>query len=678
MATVLVVDDDATNREFLRTLLVHRGHQVCEAADGESALSLAGREPPDAVITDVLMPGMDGYELARLLRSMPATSHVPIAFSTAHYARHEIANLARACGVQDVIVKPAHPRVVLTALDSLLRMVPATLAPVATVEEFADEHRQALKSKLFQKAEALGLSEGRLRAIVQSTRAGVALAHEDGSATYVNDRLAEITGRTRKSLLRLGWLSCVEESDRDRLRATILQGVQAQGSELRVRTALDEERWLSVRLYPVREGCPERIMVVIDDATEAVRAQRRLAGLESREAGLRRDVARLTDLLGETQRVTRAGQWDMDPQTGVIELSPGLRDLLRLPGEPVRTDLLWQRVHPDDLDRAKDMAHRTLRTGQPQVVELRVADLDGVVHSLIVSCRISAAAQEDGLRARTLWGVTQDVTEVAEEQIRLQMRADWRAQRRVQDRMQLAMFPRDVPEVAGVELAAAYMAAPDRLDIGGDWYDFVPWQGGVVMVVGDVAGHEHVATAVMGPVRAVLRGYAMEDPDPTRILARLNRFVLASYHDDTYITALVAYYDPHTRRLTVANAGHPAPLLAHFDSAEVLPRVTSFAEPGPALGILADAPFSAVQTTLDPGTALCAYTDGLTDFPVDLSAAAHGRLAEAAATAYLRAMLEEPSVVPIAQRLVDGIARGMLPSASTRDDACLAVLRVPH
>src|SRR5262245_64169868 len=115
MATVLVVDDDPTNREFLRTLLVYRGHRVCEAADGDSALSLADREPPDAVITDVLMPGLDGYELARCLRSQPATSHIPIAFSTAHYGPHEIQPLARACGVRDVILKPAHPTTVLAS-----------------------------------------------------------------------------------------------------------------------------------------------------------------------------------------------------------------------------------------------------------------------------------------------------------------------------------------------------------------------------------------------------------------------------------------------------------------------------------------------------------------------------------------------------------------------------------
>src|SRR5689334_9250801 len=95
MATVLVVDDDPTNRELLRTLLGYHGHLVREAADGESALLIAGTESPDAVITDVVMPGLDGYELARTLRSQPSTNHIPIAFSTAHYGAHEMQPLAR-------------------------------------------------------------------------------------------------------------------------------------------------------------------------------------------------------------------------------------------------------------------------------------------------------------------------------------------------------------------------------------------------------------------------------------------------------------------------------------------------------------------------------------------------------------------------------------------------------
>jgi serine phosphatase RsbU (regulator of sigma subunit) len=222
-----------------------------------------------------------------------------------------------------------------------------------------------------------------------------------------------------------------------------------------------------------------------------------------------------------------------------------------------------------------------------------------------VSCRITTPQPEGGPargdRGRSLWGVTHDVTEAREERIRLQMRADARAQRRVIDLMHLAMFPREVPNLPGADLAAAYVAAPDRLDTGGDWYDFLPVDGGLIVAIGDVEGREHNATAVMGPVRAVLRAFAFEDADPGRILFRLNRFLIAGYDDDTYVTALVAFYEPPTRRLVVANAGHPSPLLLEPG------RVLTLTEPGPALGILPEARFTTYELELEPGAALCVY-----------------------------------------------------------------------
>ena len=74
MATILIVDDLAANRKFLVTLLRHQGHRMLEAADGSEGLAAVQAEHPDLVITDVLMPVMDGYELVRQLRLDPATS----------------------------------------------------------------------------------------------------------------------------------------------------------------------------------------------------------------------------------------------------------------------------------------------------------------------------------------------------------------------------------------------------------------------------------------------------------------------------------------------------------------------------------------------------------------------------------------------------------------------------
>ena len=78
MARILIVDDRSTNREYLATVLGYYGHTVDSASDGHEALAQAGYATPDLVITDLLMPNMDGEELARRLSTQPATAGVPV------------------------------------------------------------------------------------------------------------------------------------------------------------------------------------------------------------------------------------------------------------------------------------------------------------------------------------------------------------------------------------------------------------------------------------------------------------------------------------------------------------------------------------------------------------------------------------------------------------------------
>jgi CheY-like chemotaxis protein len=109
MATILVVDDAPTNREFLVTLLGYRGHRLLEAADGAEALALVRAERPDLVIADILMPTMDGYEFVRQLRADPVIAQILVIFYTAYYHEQEAKALAQACGVAHILTKPSEP-----------------------------------------------------------------------------------------------------------------------------------------------------------------------------------------------------------------------------------------------------------------------------------------------------------------------------------------------------------------------------------------------------------------------------------------------------------------------------------------------------------------------------------------------------------------------------------------
>lgn len=154
MTSVLAVDDGASDRELLATVLRYAGYSVLEAATGERALELARALKPDLIIADILMPTMDGYELVRELRSDPATAAVPVVFYTATYLVEEVRRLAAACGVSHILVKPCEAEQIIEVVARALSSAPDPVMPLPS-EEFHREHLRLLNAKLLQKVEEL-------------------------------------------------------------------------------------------------------------------------------------------------------------------------------------------------------------------------------------------------------------------------------------------------------------------------------------------------------------------------------------------------------------------------------------------------------------------------------------------------------------------------------------------
>src|SRR5258706_4060512 len=118
MAPILIVDDRPTNRQFLVTLLGYGGHRLLEAANGAEALERVRAEHPDLVITDILMPTMDGYEFVGHLKADPDLAPIPVIFYTATYSEAQAKALADSCGVRIVLPKPCDPERILAAVDT--------------------------------------------------------------------------------------------------------------------------------------------------------------------------------------------------------------------------------------------------------------------------------------------------------------------------------------------------------------------------------------------------------------------------------------------------------------------------------------------------------------------------------------------------------------------------------
>src|SRR5256885_2930702 len=147
--TILVADDNRANREALASLLEAWDYVVITAADGWEALMKAREERPDLVISDVLMPRMDGYELARRLRADPATSSAGLIFYTAYFAEEDAKNLAQAHGVARVLVKPSENDVIIRTVKEVLaeceeRTVPLPAGGAQASASLDQEHLRVM------------------------------------------------------------------------------------------------------------------------------------------------------------------------------------------------------------------------------------------------------------------------------------------------------------------------------------------------------------------------------------------------------------------------------------------------------------------------------------------------------------------------------------------------------
>lgn len=166
MARILIVDDDPAGRELLATLARYRGHEPLEAADGREALDMVRAERPQLVISDILMPTMDGYEFVRRLRAEPGLADTRVIFYTASYHEQEALRLAESGQVARVLIKPCEPSDIISAIEDTLQGSHATASPTVP-ETFDTQHLQLLTDKLWHQTRDLEAANAKLGALTE-------------------------------------------------------------------------------------------------------------------------------------------------------------------------------------------------------------------------------------------------------------------------------------------------------------------------------------------------------------------------------------------------------------------------------------------------------------------------------------------------------------------------------
>jgi PAS domain S-box-containing protein len=572
-ASVLIADDNADMRDYLQRLLQSR-YQVAAVADGRTALDAARASPPDLIVSDVMMPEIDGLGLVQALRADQRTAGIPVLLLSAR-AGQEAAVEGLEAGADDYLVKPFSAQELLARVRAAIELT------------------------------QLRARNARWRAaLTEALQEGFFVARADGSILEVNAAFRDILGYGPDVALhempRIWWPDETAEPEAYRLVAAAYASTQQQSAgsfTVPLRHGDGHQIWAAVTFSAVDDpDTGDRMLVgTIRDVT----AERRAAQRETAVAAM---TTRLSAAV-TTDGALAAGLAELRRQFGATRAiaatwhDEAVPALLSEPAGPA-----W-----DELPRQLRAALESLRNGPALQISTPAGPPGGAGTAVEYSGNVAAiwldlaGRPSFSLEDRTLLALL--CGRIGQALNRMYLLDQ---QREVALALQHAMLgPSRLPP----GFAVRYEPATPPLEIGGDWYDVAELPDGRIgIVVGDCVGRGLAAASVMGQLRSACRALLLDAPGPAAALAALDRFATL-IPDALCSTVFCGLLDPATGELCYASAGHPPGILALPDGrVEFLDQGRS-----PALALAPDTTRTEAAVQVPEGAILLLYTDGLVE-----------------------------------------------------------------
>ncbi len=319
---VLIVDDNITNLYMLKSLLEGEGFAVSEAENGREALDRVHADPPDLIVSDILMPVMDGYTLCRQCKSDDQLKNIPFVFYTATYTEPKDEKFALSLGADRFILKPQEPENLIKVLQEFFdekytvkRPLPK---PLGEEMEFFRGHNEILFKKLEKKMLDLEISNHELRILEEELRESEKKYRElydflpipvyemdlEANITSANRAIYETFGGTEEDLKK-GFKAWRLLSPEDIVKSSkniqrLLKGQQIGGTEytlMRLDGSVFPALVISSVIYS--NGKPVGLRGAILDITDRKRAEEALRSSEEEE----RRLAQENEVIAEIGRI---------------------------------------------------------------------------------------------------------------------------------------------------------------------------------------------------------------------------------------------------------------------------------------------------------------------------------------------------------------------------------------
>ncbi|MFQ5589300.1 MAG: diguanylate cyclase domain-containing protein, partial [Nitrospiria bacterium] len=321
---VLIADDNEDARAILKRTLAHDGHETETARNGVEALEKTRADPPDLIISDILMPEMDGFKLCGEIKSSPALKQIPFVFYTATYLDEKDAQLALDLGASRYIAKPLAPDAFLEMIQEVMAECKAGVLPVPDKPKEKTSvlfgmYEESVSAKLEKKVAELSLYQN----IFFHSKNAVAILDRDGFYMEQNPAHRALTGYSDAELR--GKTPAVHLGEA--VFANILNQLSEKGvyrGELLGRTKSGKKTEIELFSFPIRDhkGRVSCYVGIERDLTEQNRAKR----LESEQRRVLELITRgETSLTGIFERITEVAEvYCPDVRGSILILEGGI------------------------------------------------------------------------------------------------------------------------------------------------------------------------------------------------------------------------------------------------------------------------------------------------------------------------------------------------------------------
>jgi two-component system, cell cycle sensor histidine kinase and response regulator CckA len=318
--TILIVDDQPTNLKLLRVQLEGENHEVLQAHDGVEALELLDHQPVDVVISDILMPRMDGYRLCHEMRKSERLRGVPILIYTATYTSPSDEKLALDVGADKYMKKPSSVESLVASLREVIAMPrSAPCAEPMKEVEVLSEYSERLVAKLEDKNIALEqantelrLARNQLADLLEHSPAVIYSFKVEGERVlphFISENIRHLLGFTVEESKSFDWwVAQLHPEDRARAEGSVRESIAQGKCRVEYRLRRKDGSWIWIedhrRLIRNSSGQPSDLVGVWTDLTERKRAERALQASNRRFREMLENVEMVSITLDTMARVT--------------------------------------------------------------------------------------------------------------------------------------------------------------------------------------------------------------------------------------------------------------------------------------------------------------------------------------------------------------------------------------